>query len=123
MANEAMMTGLRLHASKVDGQWDMSRLRNDKPTESLSWVWWFLELLPLKRLRDRNSLSVTWCVWTPAWRPGFNFAFIGSHIEVKAGGFRMAKRFTLRCSSSMDTDPRPCFRRTTRNWSGARSLA
>ena len=52
------MAGLKLEASSVDG-WDLSKLQNDRPQESLQWLWWFLECVPVKRPRDRDPLAAT----------------------------------------------------------------
>ena len=48
MGNEAMLAGLELHPSEV--QWNWDKLRNTEPSESLSFVWRFFEILPMKRL-------------------------------------------------------------------------
>ena len=57
MANEAAKAGLKLGLLGVE--WDWDRLQQSKPTESLGWVWWLLELWPFKRLTYLDKVDTT----------------------------------------------------------------
>ncbi|KAF8878545.1 hypothetical protein BD779DRAFT_1447593 [Infundibulicybe gibba] len=58
MGNEAMMAGLDLRPSRAIWNWET--LRNDRPTGSLDFVWWILELFPFKRLSYTSGSSTCW---------------------------------------------------------------
>ncbi|KAJ6511653.1 hypothetical protein DFH09DRAFT_941969, partial [Mycena vulgaris] len=60
MGNEASHAGLRIKASRVEWKWE--ELETSKPTESLTWPWQFLELLPIRRLSYVGDTSVIWYV-------------------------------------------------------------
>ncbi|ETW76212.1 hypothetical protein HETIRDRAFT_329764 [Heterobasidion irregulare TC 32-1] len=53
MENEARAAGLGLKR-RNEIAWDWKKLRESKPTESLKWLWWVMEYLPIKRLTYRN---------------------------------------------------------------------
>ncbi|GBE87201.1 hypothetical protein SCP_1004480 [Sparassis crispa] len=56
MANEARTAGLDLLPTKVE--WDLEKLKAEKPTESLTRPWWILELMPfLSRSEDCPDLE------------------------------------------------------------------
>ncbi|KAF8873260.1 hypothetical protein BD779DRAFT_1452050 [Infundibulicybe gibba] len=55
MGNEAMLAGLDLTASRAE--WDWNKLKEDRPTESLSVVWWFLEVFLFKQLSYKGTGS------------------------------------------------------------------
>ncbi|KAF8873815.1 hypothetical protein BD779DRAFT_1451418 [Infundibulicybe gibba] len=55
MGNEAMLAGLDLTASRAE--WDWNKLKEDRPTESLSVVWWFLEVFLFKQLSYKGTRS------------------------------------------------------------------
>ncbi|KAF8160440.1 hypothetical protein K438DRAFT_1859750, partial [Mycena galopus ATCC 62051] len=59
MENEATSAGLRLRPRKTGGAWNWSDLRNDKAHESLSALWWPVELLPVTHLSFKNATDVT----------------------------------------------------------------
>lgn len=53
MRNEAIIAGLRLDISEVKLNWTDLQISN--PKNSLSLGWWFLEILPFKRLSYKKS--------------------------------------------------------------------
>ena len=57
MANEASIAGLRLKASKTS--WDPSKPLEAPNNNSLTWCWWLLELLPIKRLTYKSATATT----------------------------------------------------------------
>ena len=59
MGNEALLAGLRLESSKFEWNWD--KLEDTKPTESLTFVWRILEVLPFKRLSYTDKKRPVWC--------------------------------------------------------------
>ncbi|KAJ7484542.1 hypothetical protein FB451DRAFT_1232827 [Mycena latifolia] len=58
MGNEAQHAGLKIKASRVEWKWE--ELETSKPTESLTWVWRVIELLPIRRLAYVDNTSVIW---------------------------------------------------------------
>jgi hypothetical protein len=57
MANESMMAGLELKASRVEWNWE--DLKEAVPSDSLKRGWWLAEYLPLKRLTYNNATMTT----------------------------------------------------------------
>ncbi|KAK0488041.1 hypothetical protein EDD18DRAFT_1424054, partial [Armillaria luteobubalina] len=59
MENEAGAAGLKLapRRSRVEWQWD--DLHSDKPKNTLGWLWWPIEYLPLKHLKYSDKESTT----------------------------------------------------------------
>ncbi|KAK0216785.1 hypothetical protein IW262DRAFT_1276548 [Armillaria fumosa] len=60
MENEAGAAGLKLAPRRggIEWRWDYHHV--DKPKNKLSWLWWTLEYLPLKRLKYTDKESTTW---------------------------------------------------------------
>ncbi|KAF8878539.1 hypothetical protein BD779DRAFT_1447603 [Infundibulicybe gibba] len=58
MGNEAMSAGLDLAPSGV--AWNWKELEVDRPTESLSFMWRILEVLPLKHLSYKDADTTHW---------------------------------------------------------------
>ncbi len=59
MENEAGAAGLKLAPRRggVEWRWDDHHL--DKPKNKLGWLWWPIEILPVKRLRYTDKESTT----------------------------------------------------------------
>lgn len=57
MVYEALVAGLRMDV--VEG-WTKEKEPNFEFHESLTWIWWILEFLPLKRLTYRSRDGITW---------------------------------------------------------------
>lgn len=58
MGNEAMVAGLKLGQSRVVWEWE--KLRETRPTESLSLVWRLFEIVLFKRLSYVDDKHITW---------------------------------------------------------------
>ncbi|KAF8879243.1 hypothetical protein BD779DRAFT_1612913 [Infundibulicybe gibba] len=58
MGNETTMARLELRPSRAVQDWE--KLKEDRPTESLSFIWWILELFPLKYLSYKNTSGTRW---------------------------------------------------------------
>ncbi|KAK0451389.1 uncharacterized protein EV420DRAFT_1646119 [Desarmillaria tabescens] len=51
MEHEASETGLRFSPRETIREWKWDHLQEDKPTKSLSALWWVLECLPIRRFK------------------------------------------------------------------------
>lgn len=60
MANEAQDEGLTFNDSNVD--WEMSKIQEQKPRESLRWWWWLAEAIPFLRRQEDCPKPHQWFV-------------------------------------------------------------
>ncbi|PVG02390.1 hypothetical protein CPB86DRAFT_864511, partial [Serendipita vermifera] len=57
MANQAMLAGLQLHYQNKG--WDLQKIREQRPTNSMGLKWLIFEVLPLRRLQPGSTRSKT----------------------------------------------------------------
>lgn len=60
MANEAQAEGLTFNDSNVD--WEMSKIQEQKPRESLRWWWWLAEVIPFLRRQEDCPKPHQWII-------------------------------------------------------------
>ncbi|KAF9811058.1 hypothetical protein IEO21_06687 [Rhodonia placenta] len=60
MANEAQDEGLTFNDSNVD--WEMSKIQEQKPRESLRWWWWLAEAIPFLRRQEDCPKPHQWII-------------------------------------------------------------
>ncbi|KAF9234108.1 hypothetical protein BU15DRAFT_53085 [Melanogaster broomeanus] len=105
MRSQAAAAGL--HLKPADFQWTISDL--EKPiTPSLRWGWWFLELLPLKRLLYYNSERKTH-KWVPIALSGHLFSLSAGLIWAVHGLSFLDRKSTFQYCSSTTTGCMPKY--------------